>query len=112
MNKAARAAQIGRCIAHTGDAFSFTPADGVAVSFAANVIDEPIPTDADGKRLGAQPPRLVRLTAARALFAARVPSAGEEFVGETGHRYRIAALPDAPSHATIVFLCSVSAPRP
>lgn len=107
MDKAARALQIAGCIAHTGDAFVYSPAGDAAVSFTANPEEEPLPSDAEGRRVGTQPARMVRLTAARALFSARLPVVGEQFTGD-GLRYRIAALPGAPTDPTIVFLCTVS----
>lgn len=112
MDKAARAAQLAGCIAHTGDAFTFTaPGTATAVPFKANLQEEPLPGDADKNRLAPQPARQVRITAARAVFGARPPAVGEEIVGDTGHRYRIAALPEPATHATISFVCNAPASR-
>lgn len=111
MDHAARATQLDGCIAHAGFQFSFLPPEAPAgtapLSFSANVLTEQTPADADKTRLSAQAPRLVRLTAARFRFGARLPKAGEEIIGG-GHRYRISALPEPPTSATIVFVCTVT----
>lgn len=112
MDHAARSAQIAGCIAHAGFQFSYLPPDAPAgtapLPFSANVENEPIPADAEKTRLGNTPARMVRLTAARFLFAARLPKVGEEIIGG-GHRYRISALPEPPTSATLVFACTVTA---
>ena len=112
MDKVARALQLAGCVANTGDAFAFAPADALPVAWTANPQDEPSP-EVPGQ-LGTANPRLVRLTGARAPFlvaGARLPKAGESLTDADGYAYRIKETPLQHLNPLVAFLCVTTAPK-
>lgn len=91
MDKAARAAQLAGCIAHTGDAFVFAPGDIAQVEWTANVSPASAPGTAPLNPL--IPPHALRLVGARAAFAApaREPVEADTLTDPAGNSYRVHA---------------------
>jgi hypothetical protein len=108
MDKAARAAQIARCVANTGDLITYQGSE----PFAANIVPEP----SEANPLTRDPGKVtvVRLSYARTALqevspAAR-PASGEYFTDAEGNRYRITKPLSHPLQPLAVFICTVSSP--
>lgn len=92
MDKAARAAQIARCTAHTGDAFAFAPDDADPAQWFANSGPATAPGSAPLSPL--IPPQALRLVGPRSAFAApsREPREADTLTDAAGAFYRVHAV--------------------
>lgn len=111
MDKTARALQIARSIAHTGDACVYSPGAGLPdITFLANPQKPP----AD-PLLAPDAPHTLSLDVARLdpatgepVFAARFPEAGEYFRDAAGRAYRITAAPLNPRADLLTFTIALA----
>jgi hypothetical protein len=109
MDKAARAAQLAGCIAHTGDVFRFEIAGIGSLEWPANVQPEASPNP--GKRNAVIKSGRLQLTGARSVFAEfREPRVGEDLTDEAGNLYSIAEIPPDPTNPLLILICTVTAP--
>lgn len=104
MDKAARAAQIARCVDHTGDLLTY----GTLAPFAANI--SPEYGDANPLTRDAGKVHSVRVAFARACLGTEKPSSNEYFHDAEGNRYRITKELSHPLQPLAVFICTVSPP--
>jgi hypothetical protein len=106
MDKAARAAQIARCVAHTQTGGLLTYQGGAP--FPANIQDEP----SEANPLTRDPGKVtvVRVSIARTCLNGARPTSGEYFVDEAGNKYRITKPLSHPLQPLAVFICTVSPP--
>jgi hypothetical protein len=109
MDKAARAAQLLACVAHTGEVFAFAPSDAAAVTWVANPSTEPNPSHSPLNPLDMA--NHVRLTGARASFASpsRLPVSGDELTDSQGNCYRVAFVPGELTNPLLTLVCNVTA---
>jgi hypothetical protein len=107
MDKAARALQLGRCVAHTGDVFRFEIPGLGSLEWPANVQPEAAPNP--GKRNAVIKSGRLQLTGARSVFAClREPRVGEDLRDEAGNLYSIAEIPPDPLNPLLILICTVT----
>ena len=112
-DKAARARQLQGCVAHTGDAFLFSPRDlPMPIEWVANCTPETAP--GTGKLNVLVVTGRQKLTGSRATFsgAGRIPKVGEFLTDTEGNLYTIAQVPPDPLNPLLVLICTVTPSAP
>lgn len=107
MDKAARSAQLARCVAHTGDAFTFAAGGAAApVTWYANSASQG--AAGGGKLNPLIKPGQAQLVGPRAAFTGRLPAPGDDLTDAGGHLYTVVEAPPDPTNPLLTLICTVS----
>ena len=109
LDRQARADQIGRILAAHGELLTY---EGLSEPFSATIKPVP-PAFTDAYRNIKITSTSVLVTAARAVFGAKLPRQGQHFTDADGNLLRIQGLPPSvPTLPTIEFICGSVVAQP